>query len=74
MNAAPCPQHQAAEMQLDLHGWFVRYNFCRKNRRIRGKTPYEAALFWYAKDKTLFIREPTALLIYRNQRSQPSET
>jgi transposase InsO family protein len=64
----------AKEMQEDLQGWFVRYNFCRKNRRIGRKTPYEAALSWYEKDKTLFIREPTALLVYRNERSQSNET
>ncbi len=63
-----------AEMLADLHDWFVRYNFCRKNRRIGGKTPYEAALFWYEKDPTLFIKEPTALLIYRNGCSQSTET
>ena len=51
----------------DLHGWFVRYNFCRKNRRIGGKTPYEAALAWYKKDPSLFIKEPTALLAFRSQ-------
>jgi hypothetical protein len=61
-------------MTADLQGWFVRYNFCRKNRRIGKKTPYEAALFWYEKDPTLFIREPTALLVYRNDRSQSDET
>ncbi len=64
----------AAAMKSDLHGWFVRYNFCRKNRRIGKKTPYEAAVAWYKKDPTLFVREPTALLVYRNNRSQSSET
>jgi transposase InsO family protein len=54
------------EMKDDLHGWFVRYNFCRKHRRIRGKTPYEAALWWYEKDPSLFTREPTTLLAYRS--------
>ena len=54
-------------------GWLVRYKLCRKNRRIEGKTPYEATLPWYAKDPALFIREPTALLVYRNERSQSSE-
>lgn len=64
----------AVEMLADLHGWFVRYNFCRKNRRIGGKTPYEAALAWHKKDPTLFIKEPTALLIYRNRCSQSIDT
>jgi transposase InsO family protein len=54
------------EMADDLHGWFVRYNFCRKHRRIGKKTPYEAALWWYEKEPSLFIREPTALLTYRS--------
>ena len=54
-------------MRDDLHGWFVRYNFCRKNRRIGGKTPYEAVLAWYKKDPSLFFREPTTLLVYRSQ-------
>ena len=48
--------------------------FYRKNRRIGGKTPYEAALFWYAKNPSLFIREPTALLVYRKECSQSTET
>ncbi len=56
-----------AAMLTDLHGWFVRYNFCRKNRRIGGKTPYEAGLLWYAKQPELFLREPTALLAFRSQ-------
>ena len=56
----------AQEMQADLHGWFVRYNFCRKNRRIGGKTPYEATLAWYKKDPSLFHKEPAALLAYRS--------
>ena len=62
------------EMYDDLHGWFVRYNFCRPHRRIGKKTPYEAALFWYAKDPTVFIREPTDLLSYRNACSQSCGT
>jgi hypothetical protein len=36
--------------------------------------PYEAVLAWHKKDPTLFIKEPTALLIYRNEGSQSSET
>ena len=64
----------AQEMYDDLHGWFVRYNFCRPHRRIGKKTPYEAALHWFAKDPTLFIREPTELLSYRNSCSQSCET
>jgi len=58
------------QMQDDLHGWFVRYNFCRKHRRIGNRTPYEAALAWYEKDSTLFIKEPAALLVYRSQSSE----
>ena len=53
-------------MKEDLHGWFVQYNFCRKHRRIGRKTPYEAALWWYEKEPSLFTREPTALLAYRS--------
>ena len=53
-------------MIADLRGWFVRYNFCRKHRRIGGKTPYEAARLWYERDPSLFIRESTALLAYRS--------
>jgi hypothetical protein len=55
------------EMLDDLHGWFVRYNFCRKNRRIGDKTPYEAVLAWYQKDPSIFVIEPTALLAFRSQ-------
>jgi len=54
-------------MREDLRGWFVRYNFCRKNRRIGGKTPYEAVFAWYKKDPSLFLKEPAALLAYRSQ-------
>ena len=28
-----------AAMLSDLHGWFVRYNFCRKNRRMGARPP-----------------------------------
>ena len=62
------------KMRSGLHGWFVRYNFCRKNRRIGGKTPYEAVLFWYAKEPEIFIKEPAALLAYHIECSQSSET
>ncbi len=54
------------EMLDDLPGWFVRYNFCRKNRRIGGKRPYEAVLAWHKKAPSLFIQEPAALLALRN--------
>lgn len=64
----------AQEMLEDLHGWFVRYNFCRKNRRIGGRTPYEAVLAWHKRDPTLFIKEPTTLLSFRDGRSQSTET
>ena len=53
-------------MTADLRRWLVQYNFCRPHRRIGGKTPYEAALLWYERDPSLFIREPTALLAYRS--------
>jgi len=55
----------------DLPGWFVRYNFCRKNRRnnfcrknrrIGGKRPYEAVLAWHKKAPSLFIQEPAAFI------------
>jgi transposase InsO family protein len=55
------------QMEADLQGWLVRYNFFRPHRRIGKKTPYEATLAWYEKEPTLFIREPTALLVYRSQ-------
>jgi len=55
----------AEQMSQDLHGWFVRYNFCRRHRRIGNKTPYEACLEWFAKQPELFIKEPTALLAFR---------
>jgi hypothetical protein len=58
------------QMQENLHGWMVRYNFCRKHRRIEGKPPYEAARAWYEKDPSLFIKEPAALLAYRSQSNE----
>lgn len=64
----------AREMIADLGGWLVRYNFCRKHRRLAGRTPYEEALRWHAKDPSLFIRDPTGLLAYRTACSQPCET
>ena len=67
-NTTKKQRYETVEQMLsDLHGWFVRYNFCRKNRRIGGKTPYEAVLLWYAKQPELFIKEPTALLAFRSQ-------
>jgi transposase InsO family protein len=59
----------APQMLADLAGWLVVYNFYRKHRRIGKRTPYEAVLSWYEKAPTLFIKEPTALLVYRNRRS-----
>jgi transposase InsO family protein len=60
-------RYETSEQMLDdLHGWFVRYNFCRKNRRLGGKTPYEACLAWFAKQPELFIKEPTAHLAFRS--------
>lgn len=57
----------AEQMREDLRGWFVRYNFCRRHRRIGNKTPYEACLAWFAKQPELFLKEPTALLAFRSQ-------
>ncbi len=60
--------YQTAEgMAQDLTAWLVRYNFWRKNRRIGGKTPYEAAVSWYDKEPGIFIRKPTELLLFRSQ-------
>ena len=61
-------------MIVHLAVWFVRYNFYRKHRRNGNKTPYQAALNWYLKDPSLFLREPIILLIYRDGYSQSSET
>lgn len=60
----------AQQMRDDLHGWFVRYNFCRPHRRNGNRTPYEAALAWHKKDPTLFIKEPTGLLVYRSHSTE----
>lgn len=57
----------AEQMTEDLSAWFVRYNFCRKHRRVGNRTPYEATVAWHEKQPELFIREPTALLAYRSQ-------
>ncbi len=65
----------APQMTEDLHRWMILYNFCRKHRRIGGRTPSEAAVWWYEKDPSLFTKEPTALLAYRSLPcSQPCET
>lgn len=67
-NTTKCNRYVTVQaMREDLRGWFVRYNFCRKNRRLGGKTPYEAVLAWYKKDPSLFTKEPAALLAYRSQ-------
>lgn len=55
------------EMLTDLWGWCVRYNFCRKHRRIGKKTPYEAVCEWYEKQPQLFHKEPSLLLTYRSR-------
>ena len=39
----------AEAMTNDLASWLDRYNFYRRNRRIGGKTPYEAAVSWYCR-------------------------
>jgi transposase InsO family protein len=57
----------AQEMSADLQAWFERYNFYRKNRRIGGQTPYEAAVSWHHKEPGRFIKKPTDLLFYRSQ-------
>jgi transposase InsO family protein len=57
----------AEAMIGDLWGWCLRYNFCRKHRRIGKKTPYEAALEWHEKHPELFHKEPSHLLTYRSQ-------
>ena len=54
------------QMIADLRRWWVQYNFCRKHRRVGNRTPYEAALLWYERDPSLFVREPTALLAHRS--------
>ena len=54
-------------MIQDLWDWCVRYNFCRKHRRIGKKTPYEAVCEWHNKRPELFHKEPSHLLAYRSQ-------
>lgn len=54
-------------MTQDLWGWCVRYNFCRKHRRIGKITPYEAVCEWHQKQPELFNKEPSHLLTYRSQ-------
>lgn len=57
----------AVEMVADLHAWFVRYNFLRRNRRIRGMTPYQAVCFWYDRQPDIFRDKPEHLTSYRQQ-------
>lgn len=57
----------AAQMIADLKAWLIVYNFERKHRRLRLKTPYQAACEWYELKPGLFIRDPTSLLAYRSQ-------
>jgi transposase InsO family protein len=52
---------------LDLHRWFVQYNFYRRHRRIGRITPYQAVCRWYDKQPELFIKEPAHLLRYCSQ-------
>jgi len=54
-------------MIQDLWGWCIRYNFCRKHRRIGKITPYEAVCEWHRKHPELFHTEPSLLLAYRSQ-------
>ena len=55
------------EMIQDLWSWCVKYNFCRKHRRIGKKTPYQAVCDWHEKEPDLFLKEPSHLLSYRSQ-------
>ena len=71
-NTTKLHTYQTAEQMLvDLQAWIVRYNFYRKNRRIGGKTPYEAVCHWYIKQPDIFKMKPEHLLRFR---SQPYET
>jgi transposase-like protein len=60
----------AEAMVRDLNAWFVRYNFCRKNRQIGKKTPYEATCNWFKKQPDIFIKKPEHLLLYHSQCSE----
>lgn len=53
----------AAEMLDDLSCWQSVFNYKRRNRRLGGKTPYEAACDWYRKRPDLFTREPAHMLM-----------
>ena len=57
----------STEMIVDLQQWMIRYNFCRKNRRIGRLTPFEAVCKWYEKQPVIFRKKPEHLLKYRSQ-------
>jgi hypothetical protein len=62
------------EMIDDLKGWMVRYDFYRPHRQLGRKTPYEAVCDWHKKEPDRFLKEPSSLLAYHTDRSQPPET
>jgi transposase InsO family protein len=57
----------AEEMIADLQRWMVQFNFCRINRRIGRRTPYQAACLWYQKQPDIYKKKPESLLAYRSQ-------
>lgn len=62
------------EMIDDLKGWMVRYDFYRPHRQLGRKTPYEAVCDWHKKEPDRLLKEPSSLLAYHTDRSQPPET
>jgi len=59
------------EMLQSLRDWLVHYNFHRKNRRIGGRTPYQAATEWLENNPYSLASETTNMLAIC---SQPCET
>ncbi len=62
------------ERIADLRGWMWRFDFDRPNRQLGGRTPYQVVCDCRQKEPSRFLREPSSLLAYRTNRSQPHET
>ena len=68
-NTTKKQRYETVEQMLsDLRGWFVRYNFCRKNQHIKKTAPMKPSYSGMPTSPVYLVeKEPPALLAFRSQ-------
>jgi len=50
------------EMEMSLFQFIITWNFFRKNKTLKTKTPYQSTIEWYLQKPKLFLKDPTLVV------------